>query len=725
MGNIGSNKFSAYLLRGWLVLLLLSGSALQGQSVQSTVDGVRMIGTSNGREVRLRWAPTNWPLWEQLRESGVYLERNTILRNGEILPEAERLRRVRLVDTLLRPASPGIFAVLAAKDQNAAVAGQAFYGTSFQTNGDPAAGGLLSRARETENRYSFGLFAADQSFEVAQAMALGFVDDNVDPRETYVYRLRAGDPSVRMDTLTYGFVSVNVGDIAVSPKITGLEAEFRDKQVILQWPLWPANEHYTSYYVERSEDGVNWHRRNAQPFLPLLREESQQYAFFNDTLPRNGRPYFYRVIGNTAFGESGSPSDPIQGSGVPTAGQIGPYIRAVVRDDQGGLRISWDYEGARTQVQRVSIQRAPSARGPYADLSGELPGNRLFYTDAAPLRSNYYKVVITDVYDRQEESFEALGMPIDSIPPGAPDNVRGVILKDGQVILSWDENPEADCAGYRVFLSNRPESEFRLASNKPERGNYYVGQTTLNTLSNKLYAKVTAMDFHGNTSAFSVYATLERPDTIPPSQPVFTAVVADSNGVTLGWEGSRSPDVDYHALYRKAAGDVYWSLVERFPYPESVSQRAYLVANLEPDAEYAFRLDAVDRSELRSATETVRAARIGSPLRRAVEKVAATPDRRARKVNLRWNYQPDRGQLTHFTIYRALQDAEPGSEALIPQMIGQLPATTGSQERRGKASAFTYADPTPKMNTTYRYFVRALYADGGMSRLSPAAEVTF
>lgn len=708
-----------------LVLLLVWGG-LQAQSIQETeISGVRMLAHSDGRQVKLRWAPTNWPLWEQLRKSGVYLERHTVLRNGNILPPEERLKRTVITDSLLIPASPGVMSVRAEFDPFIGVGGQAYYGETFIIDDRNAASGLLSQSREIDDRYSFGLFAADQSFEAATLMALAYVDTKIDPRETYVYRLRSADPTLQLDSVRMGYVSVNAGEITVSPGVTALDVTFGNLTAMLKWARFPASEWYTSYFIERSTDGLNWERRNKTPFLPIVKNQEQEYFFYPDSLAVNGRPYFYRVIGRTPFGEDGLPSDPVQGLGIPEAGTMAPFIRSVTPDPSGGLIVKWGLNGAGTQVQKLELLRAVKALGPFSAISDELPATATGFTDPSPMPSNYYKVIATDVYGRTEESYAALGMPIDSIPPAAPVNVRGVILKDGKVVLSWDANTEQDIGGYRVYLSNKPDSEFSLASPRPEPGNYFVGQTTLNTLSRKMYAKVVALDYHMNNSAFSAAATLERPDTIPPTTPLFTAVVADSSGVTFSWVGSESPDLDGHVLYSRVAGDTDWTVVQRFPYPESTIQRAYLVQNMEPDVETDFRLEAVDLSGLATSSVSVRSVRIGSPLRASVEKVVALADRREHVVNLRWSYRKDRGELDHFVVYRSPVASVADTEPVIPSAIGRLPATKQEAGRRGGAPAYAYQDPTPKMNTAYRYYVRAVYADGGMSRLSPPVEIQY
>jgi len=93
-------------------------------------------------------------------------------------------------------------------------------------------------------------------------------------------------------------------------------------------------------------------------------------------------------------------------------------------------------------------------------------------------------------------------------------------------------------------------------------------------------------------------------------------------------------------------------------------------------------------------------------------------DRRARTVQLDWSYRAENNQFKYFEIWRAEGDAPP-----LP--LGQL-AGEKSLGRRPTDLPYTYLDEQPlRMNTTYRYYLKAVYADGGASRLSDPVSVDY
>ena len=73
------------------------------------------------------------------------------------------------------------------------VAVQAMFGISFEVSNTGITAdnisALINRAEEQQNRFSFGMFVGDQSFQVAKAMGLGFEDHEVKENEQYLYRV--------------------------------------------------------------------------------------------------------------------------------------------------------------------------------------------------------------------------------------------------------------------------------------------------------------------------------------------------------------------------------------------------------------------------------------------------------------------------------------------------------------------------------------------------------
>ena len=72
------------------------------------------------------------------------------------------------------------------------------------------------------------------------------------------------------------------------------------------------------------------------------------------------------------------------------------------------------------------------------------------------------------------------------------------IAAEGYVSLTWDDNKEADLAGYRVWRRMEGESEFVLLTPQPIRGNAF-GDNRVEKNKRYDYA-ITALDKAGNES---------------------------------------------------------------------------------------------------------------------------------------------------------------------------------------------------------------------------------
>ena len=702
-------------------LLLLGAGSLLAQSPPPGQVGV--LGTSTGDSILLRWAPTDLATWEHLIAHGVYVDRYTLQRGGKLLPLAERSRRTRLTPEPLGPLPEEAFGREAPTDRYIAIGGQSIYGDDFTvTTGDPAAaGGLVNRARAQANRYGFGLFAADQSWRAATMMGLALADGAVEPDATYVYRVVPAVAWPALDTAAYGFVTVRSGEAGGPPKIGRLAAQFGDRVANVGFDVQFASDFYTGYYIERSVDGQAYRRVNDLPFVPVREADGRDVAIYVDSLPDNNRPYFYRVVGVTPFGRTGPPSDPVQGMGLDPLPDGRPSIAAILEDEAGGLEVRWNFAVEQQEkIQGFRLRRAPVDDGTYEPVSELLGPEVRRFTDERPLPANYYVVTAYDAYGRPVSSVSRLGQPNDTVPPAIPTHVRGAITREGEVIVTWDPNTEADLLGYRLFFSNQPEAEYTLGSNQPEAMNFYRGTTTLQTLSQELYVKVVALDVRHNTSALSTYAVLQRPDTIPPAPPLLTDYAASTDGLTVYWASSESADLSQQELYRRPAGrpDSAWTLVAAYPLPDSVNARNYRDAAAPPGVPQDYRLDAVDRTGLRSHSNVLTATVLDDFVRAELGSVRAVPDRRERTIELSWTYRPDNPSFARFEILR--QDAAGDLVSLAVVAADRL------RPGRGRGAEFSFTDEGPlRMETPYTYRVRALYDDGGRSPLSDPVTVNY
>ena len=72
---------------------------------------------------------------------------------------------------------------------------------------------------------------------------------------------------------------------------------------------------YTSYIIERSENGTDFQSISSTPIVDM-NGTSKKQMFYGTTLETNDTPYFFRIHGINAFGEKGIPSAPIKVQGI-------------------------------------------------------------------------------------------------------------------------------------------------------------------------------------------------------------------------------------------------------------------------------------------------------------------------------------------------------------------------------------------------------------------------
>ncbi len=702
-----------------LTLLILVSILPNQTNAQPTIEeknAISITARAFDQSIKLRWAPTSMAAWKIANEEGYILERYTVRRGKEILALAERSKAKVLTSTPLKPwETQEQWKPLMEKDDYAAIAAQALYGKSFNlTQGGQS---LQELKDESQNRHSFGLFAADQSVEVAKALGLFFDDKTVVKGEYYLYKIFPAKAmsNIQVDT---GYVYLGTDEVYDLPKPTEVTTSFSDKVVFISWEKNISSKFYSSFIVERSEDGKEFEEINALPFVGMDTKASQKNKMvMMDSLNANDRDYTYRVKGKTIFGEVGPASLPSTGQGV-NAKVDAPNIESILNQNNLGLGISWKFEKANeTEIVGFQLARSNNDQGPFEVISGtnNIDKTLRYIIDEAPLPVNYYRIIAIDKYGRNVSSFAALAQLDDTTPPAPPVNLRGTIMEDGEMIVTWSSNTEADLMGYRVYMANRKDrEEYVQITSKPIQQNFFSHIVPMNTLSEEVFFKVRAIDYRQNKSDFSEIGTVTRPDSIPPAAPVFSSARASKKAVNLIWENSASSDVVQMVLERKSKKEEDWTSIKEMIYPDDMTFKSYQDTSAERGTLYEYRLKAIDDADLITYSRTISASKIDNGIRRPVEKINAAINRRQKMVALQWEYQPDGNDLTHFVIYRAAKDERPRKYDSIKKT-----------KALNAAQSWVYEDKSLQMDTSYKYQIRAVYKNGAQSPLSELVSVVY
>ena len=116
-----------------------------------------------------------------------------------------------------------------------------------------------SSLSSSEDSYTFGvlLLASSSNKELSKLLNLSFIDTKVKIGVEYKYRLRLNYKSVKSISL-----NLNSGRLSRSKKLTQLEgeADHKRKTAYLKWEVESLQSDYSAYWIERSEDSINYKR---------------------------------------------------------------------------------------------------------------------------------------------------------------------------------------------------------------------------------------------------------------------------------------------------------------------------------------------------------------------------------------------------------------------------------------------------------------------------------
>ncbi len=611
---------------------------------------IKVLATVVNQSIKLRWAPTTSESWQALNKDGYRLERYTIKKNGQLLAKPIK---VVLSTTALVPDALETWEELYDKNDFAAVLAQALYGEGFSVsnaNTSPLMK-IINQSKEQEQRYSFGLFAADMNFIAAKKAALAYVDTTISIGETYLYRVISQVATEQLN-IKRGSVLVDTTLKKELPAPLELAAVSQDKSVLLTWNYELFKDLYIAYFVERSEDGITFKKINKQPLVNISEKETQvQRLTFVDTLSVNNKNYHYRVVGVTSFGEQSPPSKSKKASGYEPL-KTYPKISDHYIDEKGVLQLRWDFEKKEEQnITHFTLKRAEKDDGKYSIVKDDIDKKlrSLAIKNLEP--SNYFKLTAVGKREEQNTSFSVFVQTIDSIPPAITKGLEAKIDSTGVVKLHWKANVEKDLLGYRVFRANTATEEFIQLTKGPIKENSFTDKVVLKFKNKKVYYSVVAVDKRFNMAGYSKTLVVKKPDIIPPSSPVFKNYKLTEKGVFIEWIESSSDDVIQHQLYRKDV-DVHFSDWQKvYTHTPKIGKPSFLDQNLLANHNYRYAIFAIDTSGLISEASTPVSISTKSSIKTTiVRSFTGLVDRELYQIILSWKLQT---KVKDIQLYRA------------------------------------------------------------------------
>lgn len=704
----------------WLFLccfaLEMSAYAQKKENRKTKSSNIHVIGRAQNQRILLRWIMTDPITWEYANQYGYMVERYTVLRNGRMYagkdnaasirvskiqhnkdnPERDTVRRVLLTPVPLKPGPAEEWITFAQQDDNAAILAQALFGKPVINKDEKKnVASVLSKNEDLKQRFAFGLIAADRSFNAAQLAGLGLIDSTVEPGEKYLYRIYTAIPPDQLKTDTAS-IYIGLQDQQPLPVPKDLFIDTRDKTATLSWNFNLLKQVYNAYYVERSGDGKTFAKISDLPVVNLTQKlDKAAPAFYSDTLPQYNKPYYYRIVGVSSFGEEGPPSAVVKTIGKPSYAAVPNISTATVLSDKE-TEIEWSFDpDATSWVDHFELNHATRARGPFKVVNDKIAAEKRKINFTKLAVTNYFTITAVDKNGKQTTSFPYLVQPVDSIAPAPPAGLTGAIDSTGMLTLRWKANKEPDVMGYQVLKRNLDGEALMIATPKPFAQTIFTEKVNMESLNQEVQYAVVALDKRANQSEPSRVIKVQKPDKIAPAAPLFSDYKIAKDKVILQWIPSSSKDATIHKVYRKEVqnkrkGD--WSLVKEINDRALTSCTDYI----EPGKTYAYLLIAVDKSNNESPASNALTLTVPPVLLKpAINHIQAEANRDERQIKIAWKYD-ERG-IVEQEIYKAAG----GTPVSLWKVV--------AADQR----AITDKDIAP--GNVYKYAVRAIFKDGGIS----------
>ncbi|SNB05660.1 conserved hypothetical protein [Flavobacterium psychrophilum] len=608
---------------------------------------IKVIARGHQDKVMLRWGITSPSEWKKSLKTGFVVTRYTVKKANQILSDPEK-KIITLKPLLPEPLEN--WADLIQKDNYAAIVAQSIYGEDFQITGqnNNSISKIIDSADELEQRHTFGLFAADMSFEGALKAGWALIDNTIIKNEVYVYQVSL----VNNTKIKPASVMVGVRDYKKLPAVEDLIAVSDDKKVIISWDYESYKNIFTSYKIERSDDGVEYKSITNAPIVNMNEQKGVQSKrlFYVDTLAQNDKTYHYKLYGISAFGEKGQASKVFTAKGIHDVflpSRIENY--KIAKDNS--VVLEWEYpKELENHIAGFEINHSEDDKGPYQKVSEILlPETRHFeYKNLAT--SNYFKVIVVGKNNKRLNSQSTLVQPMDSIAPLKPIGLEGAVDSLGIVKLKWKANLEKDLLGYRILKANNENEEFVDIYKKSFQGIECNDKVSLTMSNSKVYYRIAAEDKRFNISEMSDILVLKKPDVIPPAAPIFKDYNVAKGKVHLEWIRSYSDDVVSHHLQRKKLGDKVWTEILKV----NDTLQEFYDTNLENKMTYQYAISAKDKTGLISSLDNsiVTIQFIDMTSISIMQNLIATVDREQRKIVLSWDYKKSKEKIKGLSIYK-------------------------------------------------------------------------
>jgi len=682
-----------------------------------------IIARSYGDSVVLRWAPQNAGFWRLASHYGWNIYRERTDSDVPISPD-DTLFMMRLNPTPIKALT--LEEMQAKYDSThfyVGVAAQALYGPSYYNpkESEGMENYIFRREQEQTQRQAMAYLAAEGHPDAADALGLRFVDRTVKKGELYTYRIECLVPQEIAKTYTKVF------DVECLPFTRNYELLIPEIRFLQNSPytvlvFWAKNK-LSGYFVERSEDkGKTWTALNDAPIYGH-KPNHDTYEVYGDEIAsllegnvgmfdslELNKKYIYRVKAFDAFGDY-SPekkSEPFEMEDriPPTI----PVLGFVVAKDNKECTLNWTMDKYDEDLKGFLVAFSDNPDGPWDNVSELLPPNTRQWVDknAHDRGRGLYRVFATDKSGNVSYSLSQINNIEDDVAPSAPTGLGGVVDTAGVVLLKWNENPEKDVLGYRVYFANQLDHDFMQKTGRRYQENSFWDTLSMHTLTKYIYYYVVAEDNSHNFSLPSDTLAIPVPDIVPPGAAVLKDHTQTDESVTFSWMQSTSNDVVAYVVYRKKDNEKQWKQVRIF-HPEELEPGAYITFTDYPEpsaTNYNYCIEVFDNSRLSSGKTGQTTVRFrGASVVQIPLTLKASLNKAKTCANLEFTYE-----------YKSKKDYY----GVIYKSVNGEPAYPCASFHRGENK---YTDCTLKAGDKVTYTVQMFLGAGKRSQVSKEATV--
>lgn len=565
------------------------------------VFSVHTLARAKGNKVLLRWAPDEFAPWYLANKYGY-----NILRMG----------KDGVVDTLQKALKPYTVEQMKERfepsDSLAGAAVQMLYGKGSELNtaiGTDGAEGIMQIYEEQQTRFAYAMLLSEIRPDLAEAMALMYVDNSAVKNAEYSYIVTTNIPKEEMN-MSYQPVYVkNVKEkpLKYEPVITdSMGVDGRSIRL-----FWSKTPDFSTYDIERMNGYGEWVKLNERRFMTLFTHEDESVAqnIFEDVDLEPGF-YKYRICGYDAFGEKSSYSNVHTAQLVdiipPTAPVIVQFNVERPTENIVMADIIWekniiepDFMGYNVYYYNAQVDSV------WVKLNERLlaPEMQSFRCEVTFLGTGHVTVVAVDTLNNSSASMPQELFIADFTPPVAPTGLQYVMSPTGSVIIKWNKNPEPDVAGYNLYYANDSTHTFLQKRGKMSREPIVFDTLAVTGVTQRYtYYRVKAFDFSGNESAFSEILTVKRKNYDAPRPCRIDSVWQDTKRVYMRWFPSSEDDVEKYYVYRRLHGEEINSLIGVLTKDSVKNGRLFVTDSPEPNskARYYYHIETMNESGVTS-----------------------------------------------------------------------------------------------------------------------------